>query len=201
MKKCIIHVLGYTVCIIVSTLLTFFLITKYIDNQITEIKEEKQYIQVSTEDVKEYRKNRYFKFLQTHIESIFVNQSKISKEAMCLAKNIYYEARGESFEDKIYVVNVTLNRTESNNHPDTICGTVFEPYQFSWTINYKGKSKKVDSDAWEESLKIAVWTIDNKDKLVDFTDGAVFYHANYVKPTWAKHKQKTVKTQAHIFYK
>ena len=36
---------------------------------------------------------------------------------------------------------------------------------------------------------------------LDITDGALFYHADYVTPGWAKTKQKTVEIQDHIFYR
>ena len=34
----------------------------------------------------------------------------------------------------------------------------------------------------------------------DITDGATFYHADYVMPAWAKTKTKTVEIEDHIFY-
>ena len=36
---------------------------------------------------------------------------------------------------------------------------------------------------------------------IDLTDGALFYHADYVTPGWAKTKIKTVEIQDHIFYR
>ena len=35
----------------------------------------------------------------------------------------------------------------------------------------------------------------------DVTDGALFYHAYYVKPRWAREKIKTVVHEDHIFYR
>ena len=36
---------------------------------------------------------------------------------------------------------------------------------------------------------------------VDITDGATFYHADYIPdPRWAKNVRKTVKIDRHIFY-
>ena len=40
-----------------------------------------------------------------------------------------------------------------------------------------------------------------KINILDFTDGALFYHATYVKPGWAKMKTRTAKIEDHIFYK
>ena len=37
--------------------------------------------------------------------------------------------------------------------------------------------------------------------LLDITDGATHYHADYVFPAWRKTKTKTVEIGDHIFYR
>ena len=37
--------------------------------------------------------------------------------------------------------------------------------------------------------------------LIDITDGATHYHADYVFPEWRKSKTKTVEIGDHIFYR
>jgi spore germination cell wall hydrolase CwlJ-like protein len=36
---------------------------------------------------------------------------------------------------------------------------------------------------------------------IDITDGAQFYHADYVRPSWAKTKKRTIEIEDHIFYR
>jgi spore germination cell wall hydrolase CwlJ-like protein len=50
-------------------------------------------------------------------------------------------------------------------------------------------------------LAISQGIVDKDYTLVDITDGALFYHADYVTPSWAKTKVKTVEIQDHIFYR
>ena len=50
-----------------------------------------------------------------------------SQEAVCLAKNIYFEARGESLAGKLAVAKVTLNRTKHEDFPDSVCKVVYQP--------------------------------------------------------------------------
>ena len=51
----------------------------------------------------------------------------------CLAENIYFEARGESFKAKIAVANVTRNRVEDSRWPSTYCAVVQQgPVRESW---------------------------------------------------------------------
>ena len=38
-------------------------------------------------------------------------------------------------------------------------------------------------------------------EMIDITDGATHYHADYVKPAWAKTKTKTIEIGDHIFYR
>ncbi|HIE75488.1 MAG TPA: cell wall hydrolase, partial [Gammaproteobacteria bacterium] len=57
----------------------------------------------------------------------------VSLEVGCLALNIYHEARGESHDGQVAVAAVTLNRMQSASYPDTVCGVVWQPHQFSWT--------------------------------------------------------------------
>ena len=37
--------------------------------------------------------------------------------------------------------------------------------------------------------------------VIDITDGATHYHADYVRPSWAKTKTKTIEIEDHIFYR
>ena len=76
-----------------------------------------------------------------------------SHEVICLAKNIYFESRGESIVGKLAVAKVTLNRTQHPDFPSTVCKVVYQPGQFSWTA--KRRSSIKDHQAWQESLEIA----------------------------------------------
>ena len=57
----------------------------------------------------------------------------LSAAVICLALNIYHEARGEPIEGQRAVASVTLNRTLDPRWPSTVCGVVYDPQQFSWT--------------------------------------------------------------------
>ena len=54
-------------------------------------------------------------------------------EVQCLAENIYFEARAESYSGKAAVANVTRNRVNDARWPDTFCKVVTEgPVRESW---------------------------------------------------------------------
>ena len=50
----------------------------------------------------------------------------VDPQLLCLAKNIYYEAGLEGREGMIAVAQVTLNRTEDDKFPKTVCGVVHQ---------------------------------------------------------------------------
>ena len=47
-----------------------------------------------------------------------------NEERTCLAEAVYYEARSESFEGKLAVANVVLERLRRKDFPNTICKVV-----------------------------------------------------------------------------
>ncbi|MGB0670507.1 MAG: cell wall hydrolase [Rhodospirillales bacterium] len=123
----------------------------------------------------------------------------------CLALNIYWEARSEPLDGQIAVAAVTLNRTKSEAFPDTICGVVQQGFsgrlhrcQFSWWCD--GKSDVPEEiEAWNRSVELAAAVLDGKKQ--DPTEGAMWYHADYVSPDWAKHKVQVAKIGHHLFYR
>jgi spore germination cell wall hydrolase CwlJ-like protein len=91
----------------------------------------------------------------------------IMTAVMCLALNVYSEARGEPIDGQIAVAQVTMNRAEQVE--SEVCNTVFEKGQFSWTkdaVQYtKSGAYKIkrhspkftprDKHAWEVAVAIA----------------------------------------------
>src|ERR1035437_3350687 len=63
----------------------------------------------------------------------FVPKKVDKKELDCLAKNVFFEARGTDEAEMIRVVNVTTNRV--NESGKSYCRIVREAGQFSWTLD------------------------------------------------------------------
>jgi spore germination cell wall hydrolase CwlJ-like protein len=152
----------------------------------------------------------------THEYEVLEKQQVIKQERIkqlyCLAQNIYFEARGQSIDGQKAVALVTMNRTNHPKYPATVCDVVYQgrvtqngtpmlhKCQFSWFCD--GKNKSIRNEAkWEQAMEIAADVYDNYDDIDDVTNGAIMYHANYVRPYWNKHYVRTVKIESHIFYK
>ncbi len=126
---------------------------------------------------------------------ISANQEIISlfneQEVQCLAKNIYFEARGESVRGMKAVAQVTINRVNDYRWPDTICQVVYQRGQFSWTVK---KNKITDQKLYKLAEDLA-YEVLNK-PLENFPH--THFHATHVNPGW-KYANK-VKIGNHIFY-
>ena len=133
----------------------------------------------------------------------------------CLAQNIYFESGNQPLVGKIAVANFVLNRVADKKFPDTICGVVYQTKswrtswtgkkipnygqcQFSWFCDGKSDKPK-DSKTWAKCLMIANDVIDGK--YFDVTEGAMWYHTDYVNPYWNQHLNETVRVSDHIFYR
>jgi spore germination cell wall hydrolase CwlJ-like protein len=125
---------------------------------------------------------------------------------LCMALNIYHEARGEMIPGQYAVANVTMNRAKTS---ENVCRVVTEKNQFSWTINLvkkqgdkfvlKPSGYPKNEQAWKLAWHIARYSMANPQ--YDFTHGATFYHAVYVSPKWRHSVERTKRMGAHIFYK
>jgi|688.fasta_scaffold815425_2 spore germination cell wall hydrolase CwlJ-like protein len=126
------------------------------------------------------------------------------EEITWLVKNVYFEARNQKTAGKIAVINVTLNRVKSPLFPNTIKGVVTQRNprgcQFSWYCDDK-PDYITDWESYEKIQKIVLTHIILLDKMIDITDGALYYHADHVMPPWAATKERVIKIENHIFYK
>ncbi len=137
-----------------------------------------------------------------------VQERKTNRDLTCLSLNIYHEARGEPRAGQSAVARVTLNRVASPRYPDTVCEVVFQKKwdrirdryvsAFSWT-ELDTSTRKLDRKHWRRAWQIAeeVYHSHQPGEL----DGALFYHASYIRPSWARKKIRVARIGQHIFYK
>ena len=162
-----------------------------------------------------------YNFKSEEIIKPLVAQEVIAEEIDCMARNIYFEARSLGTAGKMAVAQVTMNRVANERFPSTICDVVYEgrhyfnsrlkafvPYrnrcQFSWYCD--GKSDAItDERKFSKILEFTKYFVNDyyhKDH-IDITDGALFYHAEWMEkyPKWSKTKRKISQIDLHIFYK
>jgi hypothetical protein len=127
--------------------------------------------------------------------------SPLTDEANCIAVAVYHEARGESLEGQLAVAKVIMNRAASGKYPASWCGVVKQPWQFSFVNPRSGYMPSVDqsSTAWQKALGVTRLAVANA---VDSVPGdCLWYHADYVAPSWGRRLTRVNKIGAHIFYR
>lgn len=137
--------------------------------------------------------------------------TETDKQAWCLAQNIYFEARGSNLADQAAVADVVLNRVKDARYPNTICEVVQQgryhasglpkrnQCQFSWWCD--GKSDyPTNKEAWSFAQQTAYMML-YLEQFRGLTEGATHYHANYIKPKWAKELHLVGRIGDHIFYR
>ena len=139
------------------------------------------------------------------------------EQALCLAMNVYHEAKGETLAGKSAVAHVTLNRVAHKKYPNNVCDVIFDAQtrvnwkgntvpvrgmcQFSWYCD--GVSDEpLDYDAWEDAKIIAEMMLTNQ-AFRGITEGSTHYHATYVKPNWINDRgmQYVGQIGQHKFYR
>jgi spore germination cell wall hydrolase CwlJ-like protein len=134
-----------------------------------------------------------------------VTPERMGREERCLAEAVYFEARSEPEAGQAAVAQVVMNRVKSGLYPATICGVVYQNRnrylgcQFSFAC--EGKSLRVtDPDSWARASRIATNVLKGDTYLANI-GAALNYHANYVRPGWARNLQRAGVIGHHIFYK
>jgi N-acetylmuramoyl-L-alanine amidase len=129
------------------------------------------------------------------------------RDILCLARNVYFESRGEPIAGQRAVAEVTMNRLASGRYPRTVCGVVYQknwdPLRgryvgaFSWT-EFDTLSPPIGTQ-WLQAWEVAEAVYYGREPRV--LDGAMFFHAVYIRPDWAKTKKPLARIGGHIFYR
>jgi N-acetylmuramoyl-L-alanine amidase len=123
----------------------------------------------------------------------------------CLARNVYYEAQGESFDGKVAVAQVTVNRAITVTR---ICETVYfkridpatghKVAAFSWTLGAAWRAKGPINPRIYAECEIIARAVLAGDLHGKIGNNVTYYHTAAVNPAW--HKKFVAKIGHHLFY-
>jgi len=120
-------------------------------------------------------------------------------DLLCLALNVYHEARNQPWEGQLAVAHVTLNRLDLKRFR-TVCDVVFRDGYFSWTKDSQKVSQwPADKGAWEMAQRAARSAL--VDPAADPVKGSTYFHAASIAPDWAPHMVRVAQIGDHVFYR
>jgi len=122
----------------------------------------------------------------------------LEQQVECLAKNIYYEAPDEPYEGKLAVATVTMNRVAHPQFPNSVCEVVYQPWQFSWTMQRNLRPVR-HLRVFDEALRIARSVINDNRRLLSIRN-AMYYHNQTVTPRWSFTMSPIQRIGGHTFY-
>lgn len=121
---------------------------------------------------------------------------------VCLARTIYFEARGRSDTEMAAVGYVVVNRARDSQFPDDICAVIREggetpPCQFSWWCD--GRSDvAVDREEYDRAVRVARGVLDGT--VADPSHGANMFHNLSVVPGWVASAEPRGRIGNQLFY-
>lgn len=129
----------------------------------------------------------------------YETSDRLDEQTTCLATAVYFEARGEALEGQLAVARVVMNRALSGRYPPDWCSVVKQRAQFSFVRNGEFPAVNTDSEAWRKAQAIAELAAANV--VPTLSPDVLWYHANYVAPSWGQRLNVVEKIGAHIFYR
>jgi hypothetical protein len=127
------------------------------------------------------------------------NGPALDAETTCLATAVYFESMGESLEGQLAVAQVVINRAGSGRYPSTLCAVVKQKAQFSFVRSGQFPRINAGCDAWRKAQAIARIAAGKMAQVIPAD--VLWYHADYVAPSWGRRLARVEKIGAHIFYR
>jgi spore germination cell wall hydrolase CwlJ-like protein len=124
------------------------------------------------------------------------NSAAVDPELECMAKVVYHEAANQSRKGQLAVAQTLINRANSGRFPSSICGVANQRGQFFSTASYH---PPLSSPRWKQALDVSR---EARDGAADVTNGAYFFHANYVRRSgFFRSREKVASLGDHDFYR
>ena len=123
--------------------------------------------------------------------------SDLPREIGCLAGAIYFEAKSESLAGQLAVGRVIVARSKSGRFPNSYCGVVYQPSQFSFVRGTAMPGISKASKQWKNAVAVA--QIAHSGTWRSPVEGALYFHAAYVSPGWRL--TRIARIENHVFYR
>jgi spore germination cell wall hydrolase CwlJ-like protein len=122
---------------------------------------------------------------------------ELSRELHCLAGAIYFESKSETLTGQLAVGRVVVARAKSGRFPNSYCGVVYQPSQFSFVRGQSMPGIPKGTKQWKNAVAVA--QIAHANSWASPVEGALYFHAAYVSPGWRL--KRLGRVDNHVFYR
>lgn len=136
---------------------------------------------------------------ERHAQSLVGLTEEQQTETVCLALNLYHEARGSTERDILGVAHVTRNRISQGGNRKGFCEIIWERGQYSWTIRSLTAMMPKEIGSWDRMVDYAKEFVVGE-PCEDFTNGAnTFYSRKLGTPRWTARGTGRMTIGAHVY--
>lgn len=118
-------------------------------------------------------------------------------EMRCLARAVYHEANFEPVEGQIAVAEVIIARSQDKRWKGDLCHTIRMRNQFSFVKG--GRTLPIPDATIAQRMMDLVRDV-AAGRIASRAKGALYYHADYVSPSWRHNLAQKIRIKTHIFY-
>lgn len=148
----------------------------------------------------------YYPFRSHQAELTVIDTDNLTRaqvqDILCVARNVYHEARGQTVQNQMAVAWVTRNRSKITGK--SLCEVVFEAYlvqgrkrvQFAWTTH--NHTRLMERSAWDQAQVLA-WRVLQAHVSQDFTKRATHFYERANRPPWSVRGRDHQVIGAHVF--
>lgn len=120
----------------------------------------------------------------------------------CLARAVYWEARGEPIEGQLEVAHVVLNRVRDERFPNTPCAVVHQRRgkvcQFEWACTDRRHVRPVRGEVWQQVRRVARMAVRQNPGI---EPGTLYFRARGSRRTgWWRSLYEVAEIGGHTFY-
>jgi len=119
-----------------------------------------------------------------------------SNTTLCLAQVLFFEASTEPFEGLQAVAATVFNRMAHPRYPSSLCGVVYQPYQYSWTLIAANWSRQPP----DKFIHMARTFLQSREQIQDDYPVTHFHHVE-IAPSWSHTLEHIITISRHKFYR
>ena len=115
---------------------------------------------------------------------------------LCLAQVLYFEAATEPMEGMEAVAATVFNRVGVPGYAPSICGVVYQPYQYSWTSSVPNWRRRPPSMFFDLAK-----TFLHERVMLEETYPVTHFHRADIDPSWSQSLEYVTTIGQHKFYR